>query len=64
MAYDQVEPGPTGWSKFEIWPRKVRHACCFCDGVHEIEMRVDAKKRVWFRWKINNRATAAMRRKR
>lgn len=63
-TYDQVTETETGWSKFEIWPRKVRHGCCHCNLVHDLEIKVDAKRNVWFRWRVNNRATAAARRKR
>lgn len=61
--YDQLTPKDDGWTKWEIWPRKVRHACCFCNGVHDIEMKVDKRRNIWFRWRTNLKATAALRRK-
>jgi len=62
VSYEQVEPTETGWSKWEIWPRKFRHMCCHCSEVHDVETKVDKKRRIWFRWKANNRASAAARR--
>lgn len=58
---EQIEPTATGWSKWSIWPRKVRHICCECNNVHDVEMKV-SKGKIWMRWKTNHRATAAMRR--
>jgi hypothetical protein len=60
--YQTVEMTKSGWSKWEIWPRKVRHGCCGCSLVHDLEMMVDKRGKIVMRWRINNRATAAMRR--
>ncbi len=65
MVIEQIEPHhKNGWSKFSIWPRKVGHICCGCSLAHDVEMKVDKKGRIWMRWRTNNQATAAMRRKR
>lgn len=62
MTVEQIEPGPNGWSKWSVWPRKVRHICCDCNSAHDVEMRVDKKNVIWMRWRVNNAATSAMRR--
>jgi hypothetical protein len=59
MRYDRPEANE--------WIQPVREgyraACCDCGLVHEVDFRV-VKGRAQFRVRRNNRATAAMRRKR
>ena len=44
-------------------PRKgFRHGCCECSLIHDVDVKVDEQGRVWTRWRVNGRATAAARR--
>lgn len=62
MTYETLEPGPDGWEPWEKYTKKFKLACCDCNLVHLIEMKVDSKRRIWMRWKRHERATAALRR--
>ena len=57
--YEEAEDG--------VWIRPVarghRHACCDCDLVHVVDYRITEDGAVEFRARRDNRATAAMRRK-
>ena len=70
--YDKPKPGKDGWCAWQSpihghGRRNYRLSCCDCNLVHEMQFRVvrDTKGRnsVIFRVARNNRATAAMRRK-
>jgi len=61
MAVEQLQPGPNGWSKWSVWPKKVRHICCHCLNTHDIEIKVDKRLNVNMRWKENKKATSRAR---
>jgi hypothetical protein len=54
--------GPDGWSAWQ-WPYhdNYRLACCTCGLVHDVNFKI-SNRMVGVKFKINRRATAAMRR--
>jgi hypothetical protein len=44
--------------------RGFRHQCCDCGLVHDVDFKSDTRRTLETRWRINPRATAAVRRAR
>lgn len=65
MAHDNAElpVKKTGWTAWFKVQRKHKHICCDCLLAHFVEQRTTNDGDIEERWKRNNRATAAMRRK-
>ena len=59
MKYEQAEDGE--W--FAPLHRNFKHVCCGCHLVHKVDFKIDENGDIWTRWKSDNRATAAARRK-
>lgn len=53
--YEQLTPGDGGWSKWTWFSRIWKHQCCACGEIHTVQMRLDNAKKIWMRWKTDNR---------
>lgn len=63
MADESLPIKKTGWTAWFSVLRNHQHICCGCDLVHDVEQRILPDGTIEERWKTNNRATAARRRK-
>src|ERR1035441_5979573 len=62
MTYPTHKAGPNGWTDW-VFPRRARYnsCCCDCGLVHTLQFRL-RRRHIEFRVRLNNRATAAVRR--
>lgn len=58
-----IEENEDGWSDWVYPTKNFREFCCTCGLSHDIEYKITDDGWIAFRAKVNNRATAAVRRR-
>ena len=58
MKYPVV--GDNEW--FHIPRKGIKHGCCDCSLIHDVDFKIDKDGKIWTRWRRNAKATSASRR--